>query len=202
MAAPRDRRAAPRRRRAPRRARLRRSAGPGAAPRSSAAIENTTSMSCSVNSSVSLRSAAMRSSRRIASRVSAADMPAVGSSSSSSFGSLASAMPSSSCFWLPCESESADRVGLAGEAERGEQRVRFVAVEAFGAAPEIARLAAMRDQRGLHVLEHRELAEDIGVLERAADAHAADRVRRRAGDVAPLRAPRCRRRRADDRSAG
>jgi hypothetical protein len=55
---------------------------------------------------VSLRSAATRSSRRIASRVSAADMPAVGSSSNSSFGSLASAMPSSSCFWLPCESAS------------------------------------------------------------------------------------------------
>ena len=50
--------------------------------------------------------ATMRSSSRMASRVSVADMPAVGSSSSSSLGSLASAMPSSSCFWLPCERES------------------------------------------------------------------------------------------------
>src|ERR1700724_406056 len=47
------------------------------------AIENTTSMSCSVNRSVSARSAAMRSMRRMVSCVSAADMPAVGSSSRS-----------------------------------------------------------------------------------------------------------------------
>jgi len=65
------------------------------------AIENTTSMSCSVNSSVSSRSSAIFFSSRIASCVSFADIPAVGSSSSSSAGSDASARPSSSCFCAP-----------------------------------------------------------------------------------------------------
>ncbi len=67
------------------------------------AMENTTSMSCSVKSKVSPRSPAMRSISRIDSRVSVADMPAVGSSSSRISGSSASARPSSSCFWLPWE---------------------------------------------------------------------------------------------------
>src|SRR5215471_11666437 len=66
-------------------------------------MEKTTSMSCSVKRSVSFRSRAMRSMRRIESRVSVADIPAVGSSSSRISGSSASAMPSSSCFWSPWE---------------------------------------------------------------------------------------------------
>src|SRR5499426_518724 len=71
------------------------------------AIENTTCMSCSVKSSVRLRSRARWPISAIESRVSAADMPAVGSSSSRISGSSASAMPSSSCFWPPCESRPA-----------------------------------------------------------------------------------------------
>src|SRR5262245_28167248 len=66
-------------------------------------MEKTTSMSCSVNSSVRPRCRVIRSMSRIVSRVSVADIPAVGSSRRSRSGSLASAMPSSSCFWLPCE---------------------------------------------------------------------------------------------------
>ena len=68
------------------------------------AAPNTTSMSCSVNSSVRPRSLAMRRSSAIDSRVSVALMPAVGSSSSRISGLPASAMPSSSCFWLPYDS--------------------------------------------------------------------------------------------------
>ena len=42
------------------------------------------------------------------------------------------------------------------------------------------------DQRRAHVLQHGELAENVGVLERPADAHAANGMGRRAGDVAPF----------------
>jgi hypothetical protein len=71
------------------------------------AMEKTTSMSCSVKSSVSPRSRATRSISRIVSRVSLADMPAVGSSSSRMSGSSASARPSSSCFCAPWDRKPA-----------------------------------------------------------------------------------------------
>ena len=45
---------------------------------------------------------------------------------------------------------------------------------------------AMRQERRLHILEDGELREDVGALKRAAHAHAADAVRRHAGDVAPV----------------
>ena len=61
----------------------------------------TTPMSCSVNSSVSFRSRAIRATSAMLLRVSWGDMPAVGSSSRSISGSSASAIPSSSCFWSP-----------------------------------------------------------------------------------------------------
>ncbi len=60
-------------------------------------------MSCSVKSRVSRRSWASRAMRAMDSRVSPADMPAVGSSRRRISGSSASAMPSSSCFCPPCE---------------------------------------------------------------------------------------------------
>ena len=44
----------------------------------------------------------------------------------------------------------------------------------------------MGEKRGLEILEHGQLREDVGALERAADPHAADAVRRRAGDVAAV----------------
>src|SRR3989454_1482074 len=83
------------------------------------AIEKTTSMSCSVNRSVSPRSRARRSMSRIESRVSAADIPAVGSSRSRIFGSRARARPSSSCFWPPGDRKPATSVGgAAGPVDR------------------------------------------------------------------------------------
>src|SRR5215467_1357744 len=71
------------------------------------AMANTTSMSCSVKRSVRPRSRPMRSMSWIDSRVSWADMPAVGSSRRRMAGSRASAMPSSICFWLPWERKAA-----------------------------------------------------------------------------------------------
>ena len=59
-----------------------------------------------------------------------------------------------------------------------QQRFGLVAIERLGARPEIAAAPAMGDERRLHVLEHGQLREDVGALERAAHAHAADLVRR------------------------
>ena len=44
----------------------------------------------------------------------------------------------------------------------------------------------MRQECGLHVLVHRQLREDVGALERAAHADAAELVRRHAGHIAPV----------------
>ena len=149
-------------------------------------------MSCSVNSSVSSRSRgdAVEQADRVA-RLGCADMPAVGSSSSSSSdrwparcraraasGCRATASRRSRPAWSarPSELRAAPRSRRDTAARRGSRNC----------AP-----AAMGEQRGLHVLEHGELGEDVGALERAADAHAADRVRRDAGDVAALERARC-----------
>src|SRR5579863_3545010 len=44
----------------------------------------------------------------------------------------------------------------------------------------------MHDKRGLEIFEYGQFLEDVGALERASDPHAADAVRRRAGDVAAV----------------
>ena len=154
------------------------------------AMENTTSMSCSVKSRVRPRSRAMRSISADGSRASrAADMPAVGSSSSRSSGSQASAMPSSSCFWSPWERKPAGlaRPGRAGPTER-QQRLRLLAVEALDAARTGSQpRPRWRQEGGLHVLVDGEPREDVGALERAAHAEPAEVVRREAGDVARRR---------------
>ena len=150
------------------------------------AIENTTSMSCSVNSSVRPRSLAMRSSSAIDSCVSCALMPAVGSSSSSMRGSPASAMPSSTCFCAPWLTSPAIEYGDVLQRQVLDHLRGLVAELALGHAPHVEALAAMRDEGGLDVLVHRELGEDVGALEGAGDPHAADLVRGDAGDVAAL----------------
>ena len=166
----------------------RRSAGPGAAPRCAARSRTPPSMSCSVNSSVRPRSAAMRRSSAIESRVSAADMPAVGSSSSRISGRPASAMPSSSCFWLPCDSAPPASAALSSRSTSRSSASASSRYRPAASRPEVAAAAAVRDDRRLHVLEHRELRKDVGALERAADAERAQAVRREAGDVAPVQA--------------
>src|SRR6266581_993966 len=111
-------------------------------------MEKTTSMSCSVKSSVSPRSRAMRSTRRIVSRVSVADMPAVGSSRSRMSGSSASARPSSSCFWAPCErnpATSSARSASPRDSSRRSVSARYRAptgVKAFQPRPRWDRNAA------------------------------------------------------------
>ena len=61
----------------------------------------TTRMSCSISSTVSPRSSRSRCTNAMNAAVSFGFMPAVGSSSSSSFGSVASARATSSRRWSP-----------------------------------------------------------------------------------------------------
>src|SRR5215472_11453931 len=73
------------------------------------AMANTTSISCSVKSRVRPRSRPMRSMSWIDSRVSWADMPAVGSSRRRMAGSRASSI----CFWLPWDRKPATSPALS-----------------------------------------------------------------------------------------
>ena len=82
--------------------------------------------------------------------------------------------------------EAAHLAGLVLEADGLEHGVGFVAKETLDPREEAQATAAVRDERRLHVLEHGEPREDVGALERAADAEPADVVRRQAGDVAPV----------------
>jgi len=77
----------------------------------------------------------MRSMRAMVSRVSVADIPAVGSSRRSRSGSLASAIPSSSCFWLPCDM-NAHLVRLSRRPMDASTPWRLVAEEALDAGVE------------------------------------------------------------------
>src|SRR6516165_8939157 len=81
---------------------------------------------------------------------------------------------------------ASDGMRLPGEADRGEQRLGFPATEPIGAGPEVRSLAAMGEEGGPHVFEHREFWKDIGALERAPQSHATDLVRRDASDVASV----------------
>ena len=143
-------------------------------------------MSCSVNSRVRLRSAAIRCSSAIGSRVSLADMPAVGSSRSRSSGSPASAMPARAASGRRARASGPRRRALSSKADVGEQRLGLGADRVRRRGPEVAPAAAVREQRRLHVLEHRQLRKDVGALERASHAHRAQAMRRQPGDVAPV----------------
>ena len=120
--------------------------------------------------------------------VSCALMPAVGSSSSSMRGSPASAMPSSTCFCAPWLTSPAIVSAMSCSASVPEQLPRSRRGTAARTRSTCRAAAAVGDECGLDVLEHGELGEDVGALERACHAHAADLVRRDAGDVAALQA--------------
>ena len=74
-------------------------------------------------------------------------------------------------------------VGVGGHADAVEQRKRLVAVEAARIGPPRPRAAVPADQRHLHVLDHRHGHEGLRHLEGAPDAQAPDAARRQAGDV-------------------
>ena len=97
-------------------------------------------MSCSITTIGN--AAASPSSRSAVARVSSAVMPAVGSSSSSSFGPTISAMPiSSHCLW-PCASSPAVAARQVGEPEHVEQLVDPTArSSAAGPRPATSRLS-------------------------------------------------------------
>src|SRR5205823_8635770 len=79
-----------------------------------------------------------------------------------------------------------DLAGAVGEPQRVQQAQRLVAVEVADGREEVPAAPTMRQEGGLDVLEDGQLREDVGPLERAADARAAELVRRHAGDVAPV----------------
>ena len=68
-------------------------------------------------------------------------------------------------------------VRLAPQPDRDQQPLDLVAVQRVGARPEISAAPEMYQKRRLDVLEDGQLREDVGALERAADAHPADLVR-------------------------
>ena len=78
-----------------------------------------------------------------------------------------------------------ERACLPAQPDRGEQRLDIVVIKARRARPEIGPRPRWSEGR-LDILEHGEPRKDIGALKRAADAHAADLVRRHPGDVASV----------------
>src|SRR5438552_4912208 len=82
--------------------------------------------------------------------------------------------------------EAGDLAGAVGEPQRVQQAQRLVAVEVADGREEVPAAPTMRQEGRLDIREDGQLREDIGSLERAADAHAAELVRRHAGDVAPV----------------
>ena len=147
------------------------------------ASANTASMSCSTSRS----RAALERGR--AARPSSADscgpMPAIGSSSSSRRGRLASAIAISSARRSPCDSAAAGVVGPVGEPDLGQHaaaRSRSRGV-ARSRAPEAEAVAGVRLHRERDVVERGELAEDAGDLERARDAERAPAAPARAANV-------------------
>src|SRR5262249_10169808 len=75
------------------------------------------------------------------------------------------------------------RAATSRQPNRGEQSAHVVTIKGFGTRPEIRAAAPVHEKGGLQILEHRELREDVGALERATEAHPADAVRLNAGDV-------------------
>jgi hypothetical protein len=81
---------------------------------------------------------------------------------------------------------AAERIGLVAQPDGREQHFGLVAVKAFGASPEIRAAALMHQQRRLQILEHGQLREDVGALERTAEPHAAGVMRLHPGNVAAV----------------
>ena len=160
-----------------------RECGRSRARRSSGAILNTISMSCSMNTTVIFCVSQSSRTLSIIRQRSSVPMPAVGSSSSSTLGSSTSASAISSSFWSPCDSVAAVRLRLPASPSNsiacsarsrvsasGKRRCSTLAAALIGA------------DGGQHGLLHRQRRKDARDLERPADAVAHDLGRRAAGD--------------------
>ena len=129
------------------------------------------SMSCSMNTSVSLRRSHSPRTRSIMRQRSSGPMPAVGSSSSSTLGSSASAMAISSSFWSPCERIAASTFGDVGQADQLHHLIGALAhAGRRKATGEIAPLPDMGGDGGHQILRHRHGRKAARHLERATDA--------------------------------
>ena len=151
-------------------------------------------MWCSTSSTVVRRRSRMSRISRPSALTSSWLRPAAGSSSSSSFGSLASARASSTRF---CIGNGSAATGVSASASRPTKwtssRARSVvarssrgdAGQAQRVGEEAARGAAMAADH--HVVEHAHLREQGDVLERAADAERGDAMARHARAAAGRR---------------
>ena len=126
----------------------------------------------------------MRRTSCMVSCVSAALMPAVGSSRQSNDGSVASAMPISRLRCSPCDRLAASSSALLEQADRVERGFRLLV--------DVGESVVVRDHvpgvparlRGdAHVLQHRGIGQDVGDLVGARDALLRDHVGRQPGDV-------------------
>src|SRR5215813_8013808 len=127
------------------------------------------------------------------SSVSSRFMPATGSSSNSSLGSMASARPSSMRFWIPYGSMPTGRYRYGPSSIRSmisSTRRRFSISSRF------ARPHRTGQETGLHqvmpaeqeVVDHVQVHEEAQILERARDAEMGGRRRPHAHELAALEA--------------
>ena len=137
------------------------------------ATANTASMSCSTSSTaLPARNCPMNA---VMARESAPLMPASGSSSSATFGSVAITIAISSWRCSPWLSAPARVARPLAEADLVQRQHGALAQRALGrrAAQQRQRRGAMRLHGEPHVLEHAGVGEDHGLLVRAADAEQA-----------------------------
>ncbi len=146
---------------------------------------NTTSMSCSVKSTA-IRSCAREIGRRVPSARprERGDMPAVGSSISSSRGCAGERQRELDALGVAVGERGAVRVGEVGASDALEQRVGRRRARRRSERRHVVTCApGVRKQRDRDVLAHRHRREGRGDLERAAHAQARDRVRGQAVDA-------------------
>ena len=109
-------------------------------------------------------------------------MPATGSSISSSSGSWAMTMPSSSHCFSPCASSAGLRCALARQADRVQNLVDAVVPSGSNAASSVASTPRW-PWAPAQVFQHGQAFEDIGRLEFAADAEPGDLLLRQPRDL-------------------
>ncbi len=110
-------------------------------------------------------------------------MPAVGSSSIRRWGSLARAMASSRRRWSPWARMPLGLAAWAASPTRSSRARAAIAVEPAGRAQEVVVPAVVGQERGLHVLEGAEAAEDARDLEGPAEAAPAEILRSQAAHL-------------------
>ena len=152
------------------------------------ASANTASMSCSISRMVS----SCLSSRRISTmrRDSSGPIPAIGSSSSSRRGEVASAIAISSWRCSPWLSLATSMSARVAEPDARERRARRFAQFRLAAriAPEAEGVAAMRLHRERDIVERREIEKERRDLERAREPQLAAAPGWERGDVAAVEA--------------